>query len=171
MTITQNARLRPVRASDLTFLRELYVATRIEELIAAGLSSAVAQTLLEQQFAVRETSFETAYPQAEWSLVELDGALVGRLTVARLASELRLVDIAVLPSLSNQGIGTALLGDLLARAGEAGLSVTLHVDLTNRAAELYTRMGFTVTAEHGLYRRMDWNAPSLQETPKPGSKP
>jgi ribosomal protein S18 acetylase RimI-like enzyme len=95
------------------------------------------------------------------------------MTVANLVTELRLVDIAVLPRQANQGIGTALLEDLLARAREAGLPVTLHVDLTNPARHLYERLGFVSVSVDELRTLMRYDPPewTAQETPKPGSKP
>lgn len=41
-------------------------------------------------------------------------------------------------------------------AAASGRKLSIHVEIHNRAAELYTRLGFAVAAEHGVYRRMEW---------------
>ena len=43
-------------------------------------------------------------------------------------------------------------------AAASGRKLSIHVEIHNRAAELYTRMGFAVVDEHGLYRRMEWTS-------------
>ena len=64
-----------------------------------------------------------------------------------LADEILIVDIALLPEFRGSGIGTALLGDLLAEADAAGKRVTIHVERFNpalaalRAARLRGRRG------------------------------
>jgi ribosomal protein S18 acetylase RimI-like enzyme len=35
-------------------------------------------------------------------------------------------------------------------------SVSIHVEVHNRAAGLYARLGFEVAADLGVYRRMEW---------------
>jgi predicted N-acetyltransferase YhbS len=55
------------------------------------------------------------------------------------------------------GIGTALLGDLLAEAAAAGRSVTIHVERFNPAPRLYQRLGFRQIADRGVYLFLGWS--------------
>jgi ribosomal-protein-alanine N-acetyltransferase len=61
------------------------------------------------------------------------------------------MNIAVDPDLRRRGIGSALLAELYARAGDASAQFTLEVRRSNQAAiELYQRDGFRIA---GLRRR------------------
>ncbi|MGH8603206.1 MAG: GNAT family N-acetyltransferase, partial [Gammaproteobacteria bacterium] len=81
----------------------------------------------------------------------LDERPVGRLYLARWPSEIRIVDLALLPAHRNAGIGTRILSDLLAEAGRAGKPVRIHVEKLNPALRLYERLAFTRIADKGVY--------------------
>jgi [ribosomal protein S18]-alanine N-acetyltransferase len=108
---------------------------------------------LPQVIAIERRAFPTA-----WSLgmfvLELskpsgiclaairDGKLVGYLICARYADVWHLMNIAVDPAVRGQGIGTALLEQMVARAGEDA-AYTLEVRPSNATAiALYERFGF-----------------------------
>lgn len=93
-------------------------------------------------------------------MVLVDGEPAGRLYVARWAEEIRVMDIALLPPFRGQGIGERLLAPLLREGAEAGKTVSIHVEQTNRAMSLYRRLGFVEVGEHGVYRLMRWTPPS-----------
>jgi ribosomal protein S18 acetylase RimI-like enzyme len=71
--------------------------------------------------------------------------------VHRGESEIRIVDIALLPDYRGNGIGTALLRDLFSEADAAGKTVTIHVERFNPALRLYERLGFSVAEDKGVY--------------------
>jgi GNAT superfamily N-acetyltransferase len=61
------------------------------------------------------------------------------------------------PAFQGRGIGTAVVSDLLARAGAAGMPVDLSVPSNNgRARALYGRLGFRAVGEDGLKIHMRW---------------
>jgi [ribosomal protein S18]-alanine N-acetyltransferase len=108
---------------------------------------------LPQVIAIERRAFPTA-----WSLgmfvLELskpsgiclaairDGKLVGYLICARYADVWHLMNIAVDPAVRGQGVGTALLEQMVARAGEDA-AYTLEVRPSNATAiALYERFGF-----------------------------
>ena len=108
---------------------------------------------LPQVIAIERRAFPTA-----WSLgmfvLELskpsgiclaairDSKLVGYLICARYADVWHLMNIAVDPSVRGQGVGTALLEQMVARAGEDA-AYTLEVRPSNATAiALYERFGF-----------------------------
>ena len=108
---------------------------------------------LPQVIAIERRAFPTA-----WSLgmfvLELskpsgiclaairDAKLVGYLICARYADVWHLMNIAVDPAVRGQGIGTALLEEMVSRAGE-NASYTLEVRPSNATAiALYERFGF-----------------------------
>jgi len=106
---------------------------------------------LRAQFDAQDAWWRESYKGASFDVVVVDGEPAGRLYVHRGASELRIVDIALLPEHRGSGIGTALLDNLLAEADAAGKSVTIHVERMNPALRLYERLGFALAEDKGVY--------------------
>jgi ribosomal protein S18 acetylase RimI-like enzyme len=74
-------------------------------------------------------------------------------------TEIRIVDISLMPEARGQGIGAALLRDLFAEAGSRGQNVTIHVEKNNPARTLYARLGFKIVDEdRGAYDLWEWRA-------------
>src|SRR5919206_534034 len=88
---------------------------------------------------------------ASFDVILVDGEPAGRLYVHRGPSEIRIVDIALIPEHRGGGVGTSLLEDLLAEGDVGGKSVTIHVERMNPALRLYDRLGFTVAEDKGVY--------------------
>jgi ribosomal protein S18 acetylase RimI-like enzyme len=147
--------LRPARPEDEPFLYQLYAGTRAAELAALDWSGAQREAFLSLQFRAQQAHY-AGYPNADPQIiVEVDRA-IGRLLVSRLADEIRLVDIALLPQWQGRGIGAALIQQLLDEAERLGKPVRLHVEKSNPAQRLYRRLGFTPLADIGLYYLMEW---------------
>jgi ribosomal protein S18 acetylase RimI-like enzyme len=146
--------LRPITAADTPFLQRLYVSTRADELAATGWPAAQIAAFLETQFSAQHAHWQTHYADARFDIVEHDGAPIGRLYVHRSTSELRIVDIALLPDVRGRGIGSALLNNLLAEAHTHDQRVSIHVERSNRALGLYQRLGFRTQREEGPYLLM-----------------
>jgi ribosomal protein S18 acetylase RimI-like enzyme len=108
------------------------------------------------QFEAQHLHYHRSYPGATFEVVLADGVPAGRLYRHRLPEELRIVDIAVLPEFRGRGIGTALLGEILADGAREGLVVSIHVEHMNPAMSLYRRLGFEAAGESGPYVRMEW---------------
>ena len=142
--------LRRAGAEDEDFLFAVFAATRGAGLRAAGLAEAALRELLALQFKARQAQYRTMHPQAEWSLVLLEGVRIGYWCVARRAEVIVLVDVAFLPEHTGRGLGGRLLRGLLDEADAAGLPVLAHVDKTNPARRLYARLGFETLADDGV---------------------
>jgi ribosomal protein S18 acetylase RimI-like enzyme len=149
-----NISRRPVRPDDGEFQFRLYASTRQAEIAGFGWSSAQQDAFLRMQFAAQQNWYRTAYPQAVWEIVELEGAPVGRMIVSRGPESITLVDIALLVEYRGQGIGGGLVRDLVQRGRDEKLPVRLQVLRTNPAARLYQRIGFVKTSEDELYLQM-----------------
>ena len=106
---------------------------------------------LRQQFEAQDHHYRTYYHSTTFDVVWLDEQPVGRLYVARWDREIRIVDIALLPSVRGRGLGTALLRRLFAEADAAGATVTIHVERENPARRLYERLGFRLAEDKGVY--------------------
>ncbi len=150
----------PASASDRAFLRSVYGSTRVEELAVLPWSEAEKAVFLDMQFAAQDAGYRQTYPDGRSLVVELDGEPIGRLFLARLPDELRIVDIALLPGYRGRGIGRGLLRSVLAEGATEGRRVTLHVEPWNPALQLYERLGFAPVEMHGIYCFMVGPAPA-----------
>ncbi len=148
-------RLRPVADDDRTFLVELYASVREAELAPVPWDDAQKRAFVEHQFAAQDVHYRANYPGATLDLVEVDGERAGRLYVHRGPSEIRIMDIALLPALRGRGIGTGLLQTLIDEADESGRKLSIHVEVNNPARTLYDRLGFRPAGEHGVHVLME----------------
>lgn len=148
--------LRPLGLDDQEVLFEVYASTRLEEMAPLGWDEAQVKAFLEMQFAAQHDYYQNRFPDADFQIVEQDGEAIGRLYVDRRADEIRIIDIALLPGHRGGGIGSALLGDILVEAAQTKRPVRIHVEQLNPALRLYERLGFTKTADHGVYHLMVW---------------
>jgi len=148
--------LREARAEDEPFLYELYRSTRFEEMAQWGWDPAQQDAFLRMQFAAQRRHYEAAYDGAEHTIITFDDRPIGRTIVFRSDREILLVDIALLPDRRGAGIGAALVRKLLDEAARTDRPVSLHVTKNNPARRLYERLGFEITADTGVYLRMEW---------------
>ena len=157
MTATTTITLRPATDADREFLVALYGSTRAAELDQVAWPPGERDAFVRMQFEVQDASYRARNPQADFDVVELDGRRVGRLYVDRGATEVRIVDIALLPEVRGAGIGTGLVERLRAEAAASGRVLSAHVEVHNPAARLYERLGLVAVSERGVYRRMEWS--------------
>ena len=143
--------LVPVAAGDEEFLYRVYASTRAEELAVVPWDDGQKDAFLRAQFNAQLRWYREHYTGATHEIVLIDGEAAGRLYVHRGETEIRIVDIALLPEHRANGIGSFLLGDLLAEADAAGKRLTIHVERVNPALRLYERLGFTVAEDKGVY--------------------
>lgn len=148
--------LRPSTDADREFLVGLYGSTREQELAQVLWAPGQLEAFVRMQFTAQDTEYRRHNPQGSFDVVEVDGRPVGRLIVDRRPGDIRVVDISLVPHARGAGIGTRLLGDLVAEARATGRIVSIHVEAHNRAAELYARLGLAVAEDLGVYRRMEW---------------
>lgn len=152
--------LRPITPEDDSFLAGLYASTRAGELAVTGWSAEDKALFCRRQFDAQTAHYRENYPGASLQVIERSGEPVGRLYVARWESEIRIMDIALLPEHRGAGIGTKLLRQLQEEARSAGKSLTIHVERFNPALRLYERLGFKQIEDKGVYLLMSWSAPS-----------
>lgn len=148
--------VRPETAEDDAFLRRLTIEGRWAEFAPLPLADEHKRMLLEQQYVARRDHYRTYYPMADFSVIELDGAAIGRLCLLRDTHEHKLIDIALLPDHCGTGLGGALLDSILTEAAALGRSVSLCVDHSNPARRLYERKGFRETARNEMDAEMVW---------------
>lgn len=146
--------LRPALDSDLELIHRIYASTRTEELAPVPWTLEQKAAFLRSQSELQHRHYHTTRPDASYDLILYDGQPVGRLYVARMPGEIRIMDIALLPDYRARGLGTCLLEQLCAEADRTGCSLTAHVERNNPALRLYQRLGFQRTDEEGPYFKL-----------------
>ena len=156
MAAVATIELREVVPEDRAFLRAVYGSTRWEELEPTGWTDEQKHAFLDHQFEAQDAYYREHYEGATYDVVVVDGFPAGRLYVARWPEEIRIMDIALLPTERGKGVGTMLLRDLQDEAAAAGKRVTIHVESENPAMAWYERLGFGRVEDRVPYVLMEW---------------
>lgn len=155
-----NVLLRPIIDEDRLFLIDVYRSTRIEELNRAiDWTEEQKTAFILHQFNAQDDYYKKVYPDASFDVIMYDNIPVGRLYVERFLLEgtIRIIDIAILPPYRRLGIGKYLINLLMEEASHLNKSITIHVEVFNKALELYKRLGFEIMKEtNGVYYLMEW---------------
>jgi len=146
---------RPQQGEDGAFVLELYLSTRWHEFAQIGWPEDAIRGLLVSQSQIQTLQYQSNYPGLERWIILFESDPVGRLYLWQDATELRIVDISLLPQWRNRGIGSVLLDQTFERAQTFGMTLCLHVEQSNPALHLYRRMGFKFVEEKGIYWRLE----------------
>ncbi|MEZ6135458.1 MAG: GNAT family N-acetyltransferase [Pirellulaceae bacterium] len=154
--------LRASHESDYGALYRIFTASQRELMEAIhNLEDSQRESLMGMQFEAQQIHYRTQYPGAIFNVVVANEQVIGNFYTFRKESEVRLIDISLLPEYRNRGIGHALLKQLLDQSAAQSLWVSLHVSVGNPAIRLYERLGFISTSTHGVHVHMQWAPPSL----------
>lgn len=137
--------LRPASLDDLPFLLTLRQLTMTEHLQRVGAP------------ADDEAHDRRIRAHFEDAMIVCEGATaIGLLKVTRAAGEWHVHQIQILPSRQRQGIGEAVLRQLLAEAARVHVPVSLSVLRGNPAGRLYERLGFRLVSETERGANLVW---------------
>lgn len=148
--------LRPVEPDDYDFLLDVYASTRAEEMAMVPWTDQQRHVFVQSQFDAQQDHYRTHYPTGIHCIILVDGRQVGRLYVARLDQEIRIIDITLLQRERNLGIGSYLLKQLMDEAKRAGKIARIFVEQFNPSLRLFERLGFSATEQHGIHLLMEW---------------
>ncbi len=155
-----NVSLRSIVVDDVFFLTEVYRSTRVEELNRAiDWSEEQKSAFIQHQFNAQDDYYKKVYPDASYHVIMYNDIAIGRLYVERFLIEgtIRIIDIAILPTYRKLGIGSYLINSLKEEAIQSNKSITIHVEIFNKALDLYKRLGFEIIKEtNGVYYLMEW---------------
>jgi ribosomal protein S18 acetylase RimI-like enzyme len=144
---------RAAAGTDAEFLRALYVSTRPD---LAAWDDQARETFVEVQLRAREQGWGAVFPSSTDELILRDGEAVGRIRVAWLPDECRVVDIALLPEHRRAGIGTSVVAELIAEADRRDVPVRLTVERLNSAARAFwSGLGFLPVAEDAIFLELE----------------
>lgn len=145
---------RAMTDDDLPFVAALFASVRAAELMTDGWPDAMKAAFLDQQHRAQHQQYRARYPDGEWLVVERNGIPVGRLYIDDAPAGLHLIDISLMEAARGDGIGTAILEDLIEHAESAGRPMSLSVTPDNPARRLYLRLGFVGDGRGGAYEPM-----------------
>lgn len=148
--------LRPATPDDTAFLFSVYRSSRLDDLANLNWTSEQIEDFLAKQYEAQERFFKTDYPHAEELVVLRAGETVGQMLIERGEREIQMVDLALLPDHRNAGIGTYLIGRLLADAEKSGSVFRVQVMRSNPAVALFERLGLVRTGETGSHYQLEW---------------
>jgi ribosomal protein S18 acetylase RimI-like enzyme len=148
--------LRPAIEQDEPFLYNLYKLSRVEEFSMTGINELQFDLLMRMQYSARKATYESNYPDARRSVVSTDGADAGQIWVFNDRTQYRLIDIVIANEFQNQGIGAALIKDLIAQASQAGVPLRCSVATNNPGSlRFHQRLGFRIVKGDEAYYQME----------------
>lgn len=160
--------LRVEREDDFEFIAGLYAESRRDELAPVPWPEQAKREFLTAQCRLQRDHYAKHYLGAELMIIEraVDTAAhvgahadpIGRIYVHVTKSEIRLMDIALLPVERCRGTGTMLVRALQDEAARQDVDLTLHVEPENRAQNIYRRLGFRLIEQRGIYDFLGWSA-------------
>ena len=133
--LTSPTTLRPARAEDFDYCARLYFE---------GMENIIKQLNLSME--AQLAGFRQRWDVTQVEIITLDGD-IGWLQSFVKEDALFLAQLFVHCALRGQGIGTAIVKDLIEEAARTGRALTLGVVKTNPALRLYERLGFRATHE------------------------
>lgn len=152
--------LHPVQEGDEALLLKIYACSRADEMALVPWDAAQKQAFLQMQFAAQQKHYRAYFPNASHDLILVDSEPVGRIYVDRRETEIRILDLTLLPEARGRGIGTPILQDLMKEASETKVPLTIYVESFNRSLGLFQRLSFVKTDESGASWLMEWRAAS-----------
>ena len=154
---TSNITLRPVGPDDHEFILTIYASTRADEMALVPWTDEQREGFVRWQFTAQQEHYAKHYPSGNHDVILSDGRQVGRLFVARLDDEIRIVDITLLPAERNAGIGSYLVQQLLDEADRTRKVTRIYVEEFNPSLNLFKRLGFSPSDQSGIYLLMQRN--------------
>jgi GNAT superfamily N-acetyltransferase len=147
---------RPAGPDDEAFLLKVYGSTRAHELAVVPWTEDQREAFLRMQFNAQHHHYRQLYPQGDYLIILDDDRAVGRLYLARLKEQIRIIDITILPEERGRGRGVAILRDLMTEAAATEKPLRIYVESFNPSLSLFERLGFSKIQEEGIHLLMEW---------------
>lgn len=156
--------LRPATSSDAPLLLEIYTSTRADEMaLVPWWTGEQKASFVQMQSDAQHKHYRNNYPQAQYLIVTVNDRPAGRLYLAEKESELRILDLTLLPDERNQGVGSYLLNRLIEDSTAKKKALEIHVENFSPALRLLERLGFVNAQENGIYFLMKREAGNNHE--------
>ncbi|WP_170295030.1 GNAT family N-acetyltransferase [Paracoccus aestuariivivens] len=93
---------------------------------------------------MRRAGIRRSYKAADSCIIVLDGIDIGWTQISVRDADYNIAQIQILEEYCGLGIGSQIIRDLQLRAQNEGKTISLSAVRTNRAIELYKRLGFRI---------------------------
>jgi ribosomal protein S18 acetylase RimI-like enzyme len=138
-------------------------ATAHDKDLLAGLHERCYRGVVIAQFgrwdeALQREFFERKWDPARFQIVVWQDMDVGAIAVQRRPDHIFVAEVLIDPAYQNQGLGSEIVGQVVADAFGQGLAVRLQVLRENRARCLYERLGFVQTGRTDTHILMERTA-------------
>lgn len=151
---------RPATSDDAPLLLDIYGSTRAEELALTNWDETQRDAFVRMQFSAQQSHYREHYPEGEHFVILVKGGAVGRLYVAEIEKEVRILDITILPDYRSKGIGKPIIRELMAEATAIGKPLRIFIESFNPWLSLFTQLGFEKSDENGYSYLMEWRPQS-----------
>ena len=131
---------------------------------------AAVRAVVELQFGRWDERQQDAFFDADWAsaafeMVLVDNVVAGYCAIENRLDDIHLRELVIDPRHQGKGVGTVLLAELQDKAGREGKPIRLGTLHRNRAAALYSRLGFQVVGATPTHAVMEWWPPSMPPDP------
>jgi GNAT superfamily N-acetyltransferase len=135
-------------------------ATEADVEFARGLHAACYREVVIEQFGGWDPALQAEFFQQKWGeggfdIVELDDVPIGIVATQLRPDHLFVAEIQIDPSHQGRGIGTVIMGELIAEATSRRIPVRLQVLRRSRARRWYERLGFAQTGESSTHLMLE----------------
>lgn len=134
------------------FLFGLYSETRQDEMKLLSWNPEQTNIFLLHQFQAQHSHYFSKFPNGEFLVIMLHDVPIGRLYLAELDDEIRIIDITIIDKFRGRSIGSRLIREILKNAESKNKPVRIYLEMTNRSLKLFSRLGFAMKVDEGFYQ-------------------
>jgi len=127
-------KLSPIVDFDEPFLLTVYASIRAEEMAVVSWSDEQKNAFLTMQLQAQHNYYLSLYPNASYSIINLEAQPIGRLYIERQEDKIKILDITVLPEYRNRGVGTKLITEILQTGEQTEKPVQIYIENYNPSA-------------------------------------
>jgi ribosomal protein S18 acetylase RimI-like enzyme len=143
--------MRPERPDDDAFLFALFRSHTERPLRCAGLADAAIETMVAFQYRSQTANNRALFPNAAFSIIEMDGVPIGRLIEHDEGATVYFVDFAWLPEHQAKGLGTAYIEMVADEWAAKGRAARVEVRYDNaHSLKLCQNCGFVRQEDRGM---------------------
>ncbi len=149
--------LRHVEEKDESFIETIYGSTREDELKLTNWPEQQKKAFIIMQSMAQLAEYKAKFPGAAFQVIIYKKQDAGRFYTWENDTEIRLIDITLLPAFRGKGIGIFLLKELIKKSNKVQKKISLHVEPDNPALYLYSSLGFIRIKNNGRHYYMERN--------------
>lgn len=152
----QDILLQERTENDSEFFMELFGEIKSSELHLDLWPEAFRIQMIEMQYNAFMQSINSEFPKHYDYLILFKSEKAGRLQLDKNEQGFRIINISLLNSFRNKGLGTTIIKEILSEASNKNTPVFLEVDKVNPAFNLYNRLGFKIIQQDEIKYSMKY---------------